>query len=123
MDGDRTIDCIVSTLALPWRKEIPELEMSWTFSYKLVCGEQSVPLRRTLREAGISVGNIVNISISGRYKDLYENEIKELWEPGKMYNIAARMLRETELKKKIEERGPLTRKRLKQIADSCFAHE
>jgi len=32
------------------------------------------------------------------------------------------MLRETELKKKIEERGPLTQERLKQIADSCFAH-
>jgi hypothetical protein len=96
--------------------------MSWTFSYKLVYGEQSVPLRRTLREAGISVGNTINILISGRYKDLYENGIKEMWEPGKVYNIAARMLRETELQKKIEERGPLTQEHLKQIADSCFAH-
>jgi hypothetical protein len=48
--------------------------MSWTFSYKLVYDEQSVPLRRTLKEAGTSVVNTVNISISGRYKDLYENE-------------------------------------------------
>lgn len=120
--ADRTIDYIVSTLALPWKKEIPELGMSWTFSYKLVYGEQAVPLRRTLRGAGILVGHTVKISIGGRYKDLYENEIKEMWEPGKVYNIAAQMLRETELKKKIEERGRLTPERLKRIADSCFAH-
>jgi hypothetical protein len=66
-----------------------------------------------LREAGISVRNTVNISISRRYKDLYENEIKEMWEPGKMDNIVVMMLRETGLKKKIEERGPQTRERLK----------
>jgi hypothetical protein len=45
-----------------------------------------------------------------------------MWAPGKMYNIAARMLSETELQKKIQERRPLTRERLKQIRDSCFAH-
>lgn len=120
--ADRTIDYIVSTLALPWRKEIPEFGMSWTFSYKLIYGEQAISLRRTLREAGISVGNTVNILINGRYEDFYENETKEMWEPGKVYNIAAQMLRETELKKKIEERGRLTPERLKRIADSCFAH-
>jgi hypothetical protein len=120
--ADRTIDYIVSTLALPWRKEIPELGMSWSFSYKLMYGEHSVALRKTLSDAGIVVGSTVKITISGRYKDLYENEIKEMWEPDKVYNIAAKMMRETEMKKKIEERGPLTQERLKQIADSCFAH-
>lgn len=118
----RTIDYIVSTLSLPWRKEIPELGMRWSFRYKLVYGEHSVPLRRTLREAGIVVGSTVKISISGRYEDLYENEIKQMWEPGKVYEIMSAMMRETELKKKVEERGRLTQERLKQIADSCFAH-
>jgi ppGpp synthetase/RelA/SpoT-type nucleotidyltranferase len=45
-----------------------------------------------------------------------------MWEPGKMYEITSRMKRETELKKKIEKRGRLTQERLRQIADSCFAH-
>jgi hypothetical protein len=113
---------IVSTLSLPWGTEIPELGMRWSFSYKLVCGEDSVPLRRTLHDAGIVVGSTVKISISGSYEDLYENEIKQMWEPGKVYEVMSVMRREMELKKKIEERGRLTPERLKQIADSCFAH-
>jgi hypothetical protein len=39
-----------------------------------------------------------------------------------MYQMMSAMMREMELKKKIEERGPLTPDRLKQIVDSCFAH-
>jgi len=96
--------------------------MRWSFSYKLVYGEHSVPLRTTLKEAGIVIGSTVKISISGSYNDLYENEIKQMWEPGKMYEIMSTVMREMELKKKIEDRGRLTRERLKQIADSCFAH-
>src|SRR5215213_10099298 len=57
--ADRTIDYIVSTLSLPWRKEIPELGMRWSFRYKLVYGEHSVPLRGTLHDAGIVVGSTV----------------------------------------------------------------
>jgi hypothetical protein len=120
--ANRTIDYIVSTLSLPWRTELPELGMRWSFSYKLVYGESSVPLRGMLKDAGILVGSIVKISINGNYEDLYENKIKQMWEPGKMYEIMSRMMRETELKKKIEERGRLTQERLRQIADSCFAH-
>lgn len=120
--ANRAIDYIVSTLSLPWRTEIPELGMRWSFSYKLVYGEHSVPLRRTLHDAGIVVGSTVKISISGRYEDLYENEIKQMWEPGKVYEIMSAMMREMELKKKIGERGRLTPERLKQIGDSCFAH-
>jgi hypothetical protein len=120
--ANRTIDYIVSMLSLPRRTEIPELGMRWSFSYKLVYGEHSVPLRTTLKEAGIVIGSIVKISISGSYKDLYENEIKQMWEPGKVYEIMSMRMRELELKKKIEDRGRLTQERLKQIADSCFAH-
>lgn len=80
------------------------------------------PLRKTFREAGIVVGSTVKISISGSYKDLYENEIRQMWEPDKVYDMMSMRLREIDLKKKIEERGRLTPERLKQIADSCFAH-
>ena len=120
--ADRTIDYIVATLSLPWGTEMPELGMSWSFSYKLLYGEHSVPLRRTLKEAGIVVGSTVKISISGSYKDLYENESRQMWEPDKVYDMMSMRLREIDLKKKIEERGRLTPERLKQIADSCFAH-
>ena len=91
--------------------------MSWTFSYKLTYAEQSVSLRRTLREAGIIVGNTVKIGISGSYKGLYENEIRRMWEPDKVYDMMSMSLREIDLKKKIEERGRLAPGRLKQIAD------
>lgn len=96
--------------------------MRWSFRYKLIHGEHSVPLRRTLQEAGIVVGSTVKIGISGTYKDLYENELKQMWEPGKVYEVMSMMRREAELKKMIEERGRLTSERLKRIADSCFAH-
>lgn len=120
--ANHTIDYIVSTLSLPWRKEIPELGMRWSFIYKLVYGEHSVPLRQTLGAAGIVIGSTVQISISGRYEDLYENEVKQMWEPGKMYELTSLRMRELDLKKKIKERGPLTQERLRQIADACFAH-
>jgi hypothetical protein len=120
--ANRTIDYIISTLSLPWGTEFPELGMRWSFRYKLVYGEHSVPLRGTLKDAGVTTGSTVKISINGRYEDLYEKEIRQMWEPGKMYEAMSAMMREMELKKKIKERGPLTQERLRQIADSCFAH-
>jgi TIR domain len=120
--ASRTIDYIVSTLSLPWETAIPELGMRWSFGYRLVYGEHSLPLRRTLKDAGITVGSTVKISISGSYEDLYENEMRRMWDPDKVYDMTSVMRHEMSLKKRIEERGPLTQERLKQIADSCFAH-
>jgi hypothetical protein len=120
--ADQTIDYIISTLSLPWKTEIPELGLRWSFSYKLVYGEHSVPLRKTLQDAGIVVGSTVEMSVDGRYEDLYQNEIKRMWEPGKMYDLTSMRVHERELKRKIKERGRLTGERLRQIADSCFAH-
>lgn len=39
-----------------------------------------------------------------------------------MYDLTALRAREVDLKEKKKARGPLTQERLKQIADSCFAH-
>jgi len=120
--ADQTIEYIISTLSLPWKTEIPELGLRWSFSYKLVYGEHSVHLRKTLQDARIVVGSTVKMSIDGRYEDLYQNEIKRMWEPGKMYDLTLMRVHERELKKKIEERGRLTGERLRHIANSCFAH-
>jgi hypothetical protein len=120
--ADQTIEYIISTLSLPWKTEIPELGLRWSFSYQMVYGEHSVPLRKTLQDAGIVVGSTVKMNIDGHYEDLYQNEIKHMWEPGKMYDLTSMRVHERELKKRIEERGRLTEERLRHIADSCFAH-
>jgi len=120
--ADHTIDYITLTLSLPRKREITELGLRWSFSYGLVFGDHFVPLHKILEDAGIVVGSTVQISISGSYEDLYKNEIGRMWEPGKMYEMTSMMMREMELKKKIEERGKLTGERLRQIANSCFAH-
>jgi hypothetical protein len=120
--ADRTLDYIVATLSLPWRKEIPELGMRWSFRYSLVYEGHSVPLRKTLAEVGIVVGSTVQLSISGSYEDLYEKEIRRMWELGKIYDLTSARLHEIDLRRKIEERGPLTGERLRQMANSCFIH-
>jgi len=75
-----------------------------------------------LMDTGIIVGSTVKIIINGRYEDLYESEIRQIWDMGKMYDLRSLMMREMDLKKKVKERGRLTLERLRQIADSCFAH-
>jgi intein/homing endonuclease len=120
--ADRTLDYVIATLSLPWQKELPELGMRWSFRYSLVFEGRSVPLRKRLEEAGIGVGGTVQLSISGSYEDLYEQEIGQMWEPGKIYDLTSMRRHEIEGRKKIEERGPLSGERLRQIANSCFAH-
>jgi hypothetical protein len=62
------------------------------------------------------------IRISGTYEDLYEKELKELWDGSKMYLMTPEMLmREERLKAAIAVRGRLTNSRLKEIADACFS--
>lgn len=66
--ADRTLDYIVTTLSLPWRKEIPELGMRWSFRYSLMYEGHSVPLRKTLVEAGIAVGSTYNSAFPAAMK-------------------------------------------------------
>ena len=117
-----TIDYIASTLTLPWNKELSEFGMRWSFSYALVYEGKSISLSKTLNDVGISVGSTVQLRINGTYEDLYEKQLTSMWEPGKMYEITGKMIQEAKIREKIKERGTLTRNRLKDIADSCFAH-
>lgn len=120
--ADRTIDYITEALKLPWNQDVPQLGMRWSFSYGLVHNDQSIPLRTTLEEAGVSTGSVLRLNISGTYEDVWEKELKSMWDGSKMYEIGSAMRREQELRSNIQSRGSLTRSRLKELANECFKH-
>ncbi|MCU1264131.1 MAG: hypothetical protein JWM21_449 [Acidobacteria bacterium] len=121
--ANKTINYLVDTLSLPWNIELSNVGMKWSFSYGLVFDGKSISLSESLRDAGVEVGGVVMIRISGTYEDLYEKELKELWDGSKMYLMTPEMLmREERLKAAIAARGRLTNNRLKEIADVCFSN-
>jgi hypothetical protein len=119
---DRTIDYITETLDLPWNKELPQLGMRWSFLYGLVFKDEGISLSKKLRDVGIDVGSVVQVSISGRYEDLYEKQLSAIWDGSKMWEVSGAMRLEAELRQAIKDRGSLTQDRLREIVDSCFAH-
>ena len=116
------IKYIVETLRLPWTKNIPELGMQWSFSYGIVYDDKPIPLSKSLAEANVSVGDTIYLRINGVYEDLWEKELREMWNGNKLYEMGSAMMRDAELRQLIEERGSLTRERLKEISDHCFSH-
>ena len=119
--ADRTIDYITSTLDLPWNKDMPELGLKWSFSYGLRHKDDGIGLYTKLNDAGLATGSVVKLSISGTYEDLYEKELKDIWDGNVIYKITAVPPGES-IRQSMNERGPLTRARIKEIADSCFKH-
>jgi len=120
--ANRTIDYIAATLNLPWNQDVPQLGMRWSFSYGLVYNDNSIPLQTTLADAGVSAGNVLRLNISGTYEDVWEQELKSMWDGSKIYEISSAMRHEQELRNNIQLRGRLTRSRLKELADECFKH-
>lgn len=121
--ADRTIDYLIATLRLPWSADAVELGMRWSFTYGLRVDGKGIGLGTTLRQAGLVVGSVLQISISGRYEDLYEKELREAFSPDKLYRQSVdHALREMHLRRQVAARGTLTRAELKRSADSCFAH-
>jgi hypothetical protein len=119
----RTIRYLADTLELPWNIELPNVGMKWSFSYHIRFDEKSLPLSATLAEAGITVGAVVQIGISGVYEDMYEKELKEMWDGSKIYMMTDALIKRTEwLKQQVAARKRMTRSELKAIADSCFDH-
>jgi hypothetical protein len=57
----------------------------------------------TLRDAGVDVGSVLEMGISGTYADAWEKELDELVERFRI-------------------RGVLTSERERELADACFAH-
>lgn len=120
--ANQTIDYIVNTLKLPWNQDVPQLGMKWSFSYKLIFNEQGIGLSKTLREVGVSPGSMLKMGINGTYEDVWQKELKEMWDGTKMYEISGAMRHEAQLKESILKRGPLTSARLREIANACFSH-
>jgi hypothetical protein len=120
--ANKTINYITKTLNLPWNKEIPELGMRWSFSYGLVVKDRGIGLNKTLNALEVKNGDVVKINISGTYEDLFEKELKSMWDGSKMYEIMGAMRREQELKDAIARRGGLNNSKLKEIVDRCFSH-
>lgn len=120
--ANRTIDYIVDTLKLPWNKEVSELGMKWSFSYKLIFDDQGIGLSKSLSEVGVSSGSVLKMGISGTYEDIWENELKEMWDGSKMYEVMSAMAREAQLKENIRNRGSLNSNRLRELANACFSH-
>jgi hypothetical protein len=118
----RTIGYIVDVLKLPWHREIPELGMKWSFSYKLIFDGKGISLSSRLREAGVSPGSVLKIGISGTYEDVWERELKDMWDGSKMYEISSALAHEAELKENIRRRGRLGQDRLRELANVCFSH-
>lgn len=119
--ADRAIDYITATLQLPWNKEMPELGLKWSFSYGLRFNDDGIGLHKRLSEAGVGTGSVLKLSISGTYEDLYEKQLKEIWNGNVIYNMTATPPGES-IRQAMAQRGPLTQSRIREIANSCFKH-
>jgi hypothetical protein len=118
-----TIDYLTEKLALPWNVDISAVGMRWSFTYGLRLDGKGISLDAKLRDAGIAVGSVVQIGISGVYEDLYEKELKKTYFPDTIFHLTIdNMQREQWLQQQVSARKVLTRDKLKEIADSCFAH-
>lgn len=113
------IDLVVDVLGLPWSHQIDELMISFDFSYAVVFGEERLSLNTTLRKAGISDGEEVQLSISALWTDEIEKAEQEEMGPV-MYEMGSRMQTLARRAAAREARGSLTRSKIKSLADSSF---
>lgn len=120
--ASRTIDYIVDTLKLPWNQDVSQLGMKWSFSYRLIFDDKGIGLSTPLADAGVTLGSVLKVGIKGTYEDIWEKELKEMWDGTKFYEASGAMRREADLKERIHSRGFLTSARLRELADACFAH-
>lgn len=72
------IDLVVDVLQLPWSKPVDELMLSFDFSYSVVFGEKKLSLNQSLRDAGISDGDEVQLSITVIWTDEIEKQEQEI---------------------------------------------
>ena len=120
--ADAVIEYIVETLRLPWNHDVPQLGMKWSFSYRLIFDEKGIGLSTPLRDAGVSLGSVLKLGINGTYEDVWEKDLKEMWDGTKLYEMGGAMRRDAELRQRIRDRGSLTSGRLRESANACFAH-
>lgn len=118
----KSIEYVTEILKLPWSQDLPQLGMRWSFSYALVLNDHAMSLSSTLAAAGVSIGSMLRLNISGTFEDLWENELRSMWDGTKMYEVTGAMRRDAELRDAIERRGELSRDKLRKIVNSCFSH-
>jgi uncharacterized ubiquitin-like protein YukD len=111
------IDLVVNVLQLPWSKRIDELMISFDFSYSVVFGDKKLPLNQSLRDAGISDGDEVQLFIRAIWTDELEKEEQEMKDVS--YMLTAEQLLRRENARRA--RGVLSQSKIKLLADSCFA--
>jgi len=119
------IDLVVDVLQLPWSKHIDELMLSFDFSYSVVFSEKKLPLNQSLRDAGISDGDEVQLSITAIWTDEIEKQEEEMKKDVEYLVTAELLQKQAEIMQKHENarkaRGTLTQSKIKVLADSCFA--
>jgi len=111
------IDLVVDVLQLPWSKHIDELMLSFDFSYSVVFSEKKLPLNQSLRDAGISDGDEMQLSIRAIWTDELEKEEQEMKDV--IYMLTAEQLLRRENARRA--RGVLSQSKIKSLADGCFA--
>jgi uncharacterized ubiquitin-like protein YukD len=111
------IDLVVNVLQLPCSKRIDELMISFDFSYSVVFGDKKLPLNQSLRDAGISDGDEVQLFIRAIWTDELEKEEQEMKDV--IYMLTAEQLLRRENARRA--RGVLSQSKIKLLADSCFA--
>lgn len=116
------IDYIVQTLRLPWNMAVSELGMKWSFRYRLIFNNKGIGLSTALRDASVFSGAVLKLGINGTYEDVWTKELDAMWDGTKIYEASGAIRREAELREQIRVRGPLTRDRLRVLANDCFVH-
>jgi hypothetical protein len=118
------IDLVVAVLKLPWSKYVGELMISFRFRYSVVFGEEKIPLDKTLRDAGISDGDEVQLSIASIWTDEVEEAEHGEVENGLavLYEMGGRMGELARREAARQARGILTQSRIKSIADGYFEY-
>jgi hypothetical protein len=91
--------------------------ISFDFSYSVVFGDKKLPLNQSLRDAGISDGDEVQLFIRAIWTDELEKEEQEMKDV--IYMLTAEQLLRRENARRA--RGVLSQSKIKLLADSCFA--
>jgi hypothetical protein len=115
------IRLLAQLLNFPWNGTVHQLMISFDFSYAVIFGDKKLSLTETLREAGLSDGDEIQLSITAKWSDDIEAaEHKEAKMGPVMYEMGGRMAQLAKRSSAQHARGSLTRDRIKSLADGFF---
>ena len=115
------IDIATNVLRLPWSRQIPELMISFDFRYAVIFDGSKLPLSQPLKDAGITDGNVVKLSITSVWTDKIEEAERREKEMGTvLYEMGSRMQALAARNAARAARGKMTRSKIKALADECF---